>query len=411
MKITVFTPIHKYNKEYFQDLYLSVHRQTFSDFEWLILLNGEAIESADTIRSLVPWARVELFFKTGNVGALKAACCEMANGEILVELDYDDQLVGDALEKIAEAFTDSNVQFAYSNFVEHKNGMSRTYSAAYGWHNRSFFDMQQNVAFPEQAHYMRRIEWAPNHVRAFRKSAYDILGYDKELAVGDDHDLVCKFYVQYGERGFKHIDECLYIYRLHDDNTCSTRNDEVQRQVDLNYQKYAERMYLRWAQDNNLLAIDLGGRFNCPPGYRSVDLLDADYIVDLEKPWTQFEDNSVGVIRAYHLLEHLDDTIHFFNEAFRVLAPGGFLLIEVPSVKGDGAFADPTHKKFFNTLSFEYFTNENQARFIRPQYNGRFQKARVVEYWWSNPRIPVISAQLIALKGWYDERWCGLKEI
>ena len=411
MTITVFTPIHKYNEEYFHDLHLSVHRQTFTDYEWIILLNGEAVEEETTIRKLAPWARIVVTDKTGNVGALKAMCCELAKGEILVELDYDDQLVGTALEEVAKAFQDQQVQFAYSNFVEQRNGESRTYGAAYGWQSRKFFDMMQNVSFPEQAHYMRRIEWAPNHVRAFRKSAYDKLKYDETLAVGDDHDLVCKFYVEYGERGFKHIDECLYIYRLHEENTCSTRNAEVQRQVDLNYQKYAEKMYLRWAKDNGLLALDLGGRFNCPEGYKSVDLMDADYIVDLEKPWSAFADNSVGVLRAYHLLEHLDDTIHFFNEAFRILAPGGFLLIEVPSVKGDGAFADPTHKKFFNTLSFEYFTNENQARFIRPQYKGRFQKARVVEYWWSNPRIPVISAQLIALKGWYDERWCGLKEI
>jgi len=33
----------------------------------------------------------------------------------------------------------------------------------------------------------------------------------------------------------------------------------------------------------------------------------------------------------------------------------------------------------------------------------------VVQYWWDNPKIPVISAQLIALKGWYEENWCGAK--
>jgi ubiquinone/menaquinone biosynthesis C-methylase UbiE len=167
---------------------------------------------------------------------------------------------------------------------------------------------------------------------------------------------------------------------------------------------------MRWAIDNGLACYDLGGRIDRQQGYLSVDLLDADVIADLEKPWP-FPDNSVGVLRAYHLLEHLADTIHFFNEAYRVLAPGGFLLIEVPSVNGAGAFGDPTHRKFFNLLTFEYFTNEQYARFIQPQYTGRFQKARVVEYWWQNPKIPVISAQLIALKGWYDERWCGEKNI
>jgi glycosyltransferase involved in cell wall biosynthesis len=410
--ITIFTPVHKENV-FLRLAATSIAEQTYEgEVEWIILVNGDA--KASWAKTIVPWARVITADPKddGNIGALKWACCNYAKGDILVELDYDDQLLPTALEEIAAAFEDPQVQYVYSNSVEVRNdGSYLTYGKAFGWNHRvTEQGFEENVAFPAKAHYLRNIWWAPNHVRAYRTSAYKTLEY-LPLEVGDDHDLCCRFYIKYGEKGFKHIDKCLYYYRLHGDNTSAdNRNRDVQVQVEHNYVKYAEQMYLRWAKDEGLAAIDLGGRFNCPVGYKSVDLLDADIIADLEGPWP-FEDDSIGVIRAYHLLEHLEDPIHFFNEAFRVLAPGGFLLLEVPSVKGDGAFADPTHKKFFNLLSFEYYTNEKQARFIRPQYTGRFQKARIVEYWWEDPKIPIIGAHLIALKGWYDERWCGIKEI
>lgn len=412
MKISIFTPFHKNEYGHLIELYQSLAAQTVLPDEWIVLCNGEALDMANPFQAeWVKWHRTDT---TGNIGALKGECCDLATGEILVEVDYDDQLTPDAIEKIKLAFSDPTVLFAYSNCVEYlPDGRSQVYGAQYGWHSRPYYEQTQMIAFPPRAQYFRRIEWAPNHVRAFRKSAYNqIGGYDRTLAVGDDHDLVCRFYIEFGQSGFKHIDECLYRYRVHEGNTSNgrNRNREVQQQVDRNYCRHAEKMYLRWANDNGLDCFDLGGRFNCPHGYKSVDLLDADLTFDLTGTWP-LETDSVGVLRAYHVLEHLPDTIHFFNEAFRVLAPGGVLLIEVPSTNGAGAFSDPTHVRFFNTLSFEYFTNQQYARFIQPQYTGRFQAARVVEYWWNNPKIPVVSAQLIALKGWYAQRWAGVKQI
>lgn len=412
MTISIFTPIHKNEPEKLQELFDSLKAQTRPPEEWIILRNGAMVDTP--LQFDEPWIRVFDSPDTGNIGALKGKCCELASSDIFVEVDYDDQLTPDALEKIEAAFQDKAVQYVYSNCVEYReDGTYNTYGERYGWTSRPFGTKTQIVAFPPAAQYMRRIEWAPNHVRAFRATGYVAVGgYDRTVKVGDDHELICRFYTGFGEAGFRHIDECLYMYRVHAGNTCNGNNlnADIQKQVDVNYVRHSESMYRRWAADNNLLCLDLGGRIACPEGYASVDLLDADYIQDLNETW-RFNDNSVGVLRAYHVLEHLEDTIHFFNEAFRVLAPGGFLLIEVPSVKGDGAFSDPTHKRFFNLLSFEYFTNQQFARFIQPKYTGRFQVARLVEYWWQVPNIPIISAQLIALKGGYDARWCGEKNI
>jgi hypothetical protein len=98
------------------------------------------------------------------------------------------------------------------------------------------------------------------------------------------------------------------------------------------------------------------------------------------------------------------------NEAFRVLAPGGWLLIEVPSTDGRGAFQDPTHVSFWNENSIWYYTNRNFSRFI-PSFKGRFQNSRTVTYFPSEfervHNMAVVQSDLIALKGDYAKRPVG----
>ncbi len=413
MKLSIYTPVHKITP-YLHELRASIDAQDWQgEKEWVIVLNGEA-RDAEPFEQAPDYVKLIRADQTGNIGWLKALAVSHCRGEILVEVDHDDLLTPDALRWIAQAFESAQVQCAFSNFREFlPDGTENIYSPAYGWHSRELSGGgTQMVAFPALPQYLRRIEWAPNHVRAFRADGYrKVGGYDTALEVGDDHDLLCRFFLKFGEKGFAHIDRCLYHYRVHPNNTSNgaNRNAAVQAQVDINYCRYTEAMFLHWAKENALDCLDLGGRFNSPGEYASVDLQDADVIADLTNPWP-FANNSVGVLRAYHVLEHLPDTIHFFNEAYRVLAPGGLLLIEVPSTNHPAAFADPTHVKFFNTLSFDYFTTEAKARLIRPHYTGRFQKSRIVEYAWPDGTL-VVSAQMIALKGWYDNRFCGLKEI
>ncbi len=64
------------------------------------------------------------------------------------------------------------------------------------------------------------------------------------------------------------------------------------------------------------------------------------------------EDNSVSVITAHHVIEHLpfNQTAWIVREAMRVLAPGGLLILETPNVRnllvGANTFHDdPTHLK------------------------------------------------------------------
>jgi len=221
-------------------------------------------------------------------------------------------------------------------------------------------DYNEIVAFPPLPSSVARIWYAPDHLRAWRRDAYERIGGHAPMRVLDDLDLMCRLFQ---EGLFYHIDKPLYIYRVHGGNTWLRYNAEIQSNVPRIFEQYIERMALKWAYQCELLALDLGGRFNRAKGFKSVDLHDADFIANLNLRWP-FDDGSVGVVRAYDVFEHLSDSIHTMKELFRVLAPNGIACIQVPSTDGRGAFQDPTHVSFWNENSMLYYTNIQWAKYI-----------------------------------------------
>lgn len=418
--ISVFTPVHAASAPFLMEAYQSLCDQTYQDFEWVIVVNnGGWVEPAIHLDKRVKVTTSDL----KGVGALKRYACGMCSGDYLFEFDADDLLAPTALEECVKAFTNPAVQVAYSNCVEFMDGTwqpAQEYDAIYGWVYKDCefrgHKLREAVAWPVSAHSMRRILWNVNHFKAFRATAYhQILGHDPKLALGDDQDLLCRFYLRYGANGFKHIDAPLYFYRVHQANTVKTQNAELQTQMNLLYLKFIEPLFLRWARDEKLRCVDLGGRINRSPHkqYETVDLFGADLNFDLNGRW-YLADNSIGVCRMSHVLEHLASPIHAMNEAYRVLAPGGLLMLEVPSIVGVdgksvglGSVRDPTHLHYFCYQSIWYYTRQQYASFIQPQYQGRFQESRI-ETWELEPHVPVVTSELIALKGGpYEERHAG----
>ncbi len=420
--ISVITPVHAKSAPFLQETYPSLLAQTFADWEWVVCPNAGgtipdniAADPRVRVRPIADDSGAEQGHN--HIGRIKFTAFSFGRGDILVELDADDLLTPNALERIAIAFADPNIAMVYSNDAEfkHETWESNAYSEYWGWRSRDFLwqghTLKEMIAWEPSPHMMRRVEWAPNHVRAFRTTAYNAVGgHDEKLKTADDHDLCCRFYLTYGARGMKHIDECLYLYRVHGENSCVTNNAQIQAETQRNYMKYIRQMATRWARDNGLHLLDLGGRFNAWEGYETVDRLDADLIMDLNDTWN-VPDHSVGVIHAAHIFEHLKDPIHTMNEAYRVLAPGGFLFVEVPSTDGRGAWQDPTHISFWNQNSFWYYVNRDFARFIQPEYQGRFQLTHSMTYFPSEFEkqhgIPIVLADLVALKSPYSDRPVG----
>ena len=411
--ISIITPFGPSHEPFILQAYHSLTEQDHENWEWILVPNnGAAVPGVLGADSRV---KVHEFAEPGiNIGKLKRFACERVAGDVIVEFDADDILLLGALAGVSKAFEDSAVQFVYSNDAYFREGTwaPTSFNEFWGWRHRDFehagHKLTVNVNFPLTAHSLRQVFFSPDHLRAWRTKAYwETGGHDATLSIGDDHDLMCRFYIKYGARGFKGIDEVLYLYRKHDKNSCTVHNASIQKQTEKNYCKYRTALSEKWAEENGLPMLDFGGRFHKFPRYLSVDIEPpADVVCDLNQtfPW---EDNSIGVIRASHVAEHLVDPIHFMNECHRVLAPGGWLLMEVPSADGRGAFQDPTHKSFWNENSFWYYTTAQYASFIRPQYKGRFQASRVVTYYpnafFKEHEIPCVQADLICLKPPYDD--------
>lgn len=71
-----------------------------------------------------------------------------------------------------------------------------------------------------------------------------------------------------------------------------------------------------------------------------------DYLVNLETDPLPFEDNSVEVVVAHHILEHLGEGyFHCLKELYRVCKHGATIDIRVPHHRCDYFYDDPTHRR------------------------------------------------------------------
>ena len=337
MHLSIFTPTH--NPKFLLETYHSIKKQNYN--EWIIFINGGIspfdIQEEIRIDSRTKIVTANLGDKYKNVGAIKNAACMACSGEIIVELDHDDLMTNDAIEEIRKAFENPNVVYAYSNCAEfnHNDNSPRVYGEGRGWEYRDF--IYNNILYKEiltpvdHPSNSSIIYFSPNHVRCWRKSTYQkVGGHDPNLQVLDDQDLTSKLYL---EGDFYHIKKCLYLYRVHGDNTWLEKNQMIQNNATNSRNIYFPRMAEAWAKKNKLKMIDLGGRFSCPFGYESVDCKDADIVCDLNGKYP-FEDNSVGIVRAADFLEHIADKMHSLSEIHRILIPGGILLSSTPSTTG-----------------------------------------------------------------------------
>ena len=103
-KITVFTPT--YNRAYIlENLYRSIRRQSFRDFEWLVIDDGSTDETEALINRWIEEDNVFTirYYKQPNGGKCRAInrALDLARGELFLVVDSDDYLTDDALAKIA----------------------------------------------------------------------------------------------------------------------------------------------------------------------------------------------------------------------------------------------------------------------------------------------------------------------
>ena len=102
MRFTVFTPT--YNRGYVIDrLYRSLCRQSFKDFEWIVVNDGSTDNTDELFNLYKKDNKLKLkYFKVENGGKHRAINIGVNNaeGELFFIVDSDDYLTDDALDYI-----------------------------------------------------------------------------------------------------------------------------------------------------------------------------------------------------------------------------------------------------------------------------------------------------------------------
>lgn len=114
-----------------------------------------------------------------------------------------------------------------------------------------------------------------------------------------------------------------------------------------------------------LKKLNLGCGRNIKEGWVNLDSANipgVDIVHDIEKLPLPFEDEEFDEIHCDNILEHVE-YIPVLKDLHRILKLGGRLVIRVPHFSSHTSFGDPTHKKFFSSITFEFFVR-----------NARFQK-------------------------------------
>lgn len=110
--------------------------------------------------------------------------------------------------------------------------------------------------------------------------------------------------------------------------------------------------------------INLGSGRDINPEYFNVDrtgVLGADLVCNLnDMPWKDLPDNYFMEVKAFDIIEHVDNPLKFVEECHRIMKSSGILRIHTSNWKYANAYRDITHKRPFDIDTFDLFDMNTQ---------------------------------------------------
>lgn len=206
--VSIFTAAYQSGSKILRP-YKSLLNQTYASWEWVIVDDSDdAGSNYREMQETFKDCRIRLISPaahSGRIGAVKRMAAGYCRGEILVELDHDDQLTPDALDKIVAAFKrhpECGFGFAEAAEVYEENLTSHYYGLDAGFGYLSYWRQFQpmlnrfvNVPRTPSTNWktVRHLVGLPNHPRIWTKVAYDwVGGHRPSLMVADDYDLIIR---------------------------------------------------------------------------------------------------------------------------------------------------------------------------------------------------------------------------
>ncbi|WP_394223952.1 glycosyltransferase [Priestia aryabhattai] len=256
--VSIFTASYR-SGDKIQRPYRSLLNQTYQNWEWIIVDDsGDKDQTFSQYLLPLQDSRVRRYRqddRNGYIGAIKRYAAGLCTGEILVEVDHDDELTSDCLEKIVQAFQQNpECGFAYGDCAEVYS--ENNHAHWYGWdcgfgystHYRVWLHKMnrwQNVQRHTtiNGNTIRHLVGLPNHPRAWTRDCYHLIGgHRTELLVADDYDMLVRTFLC---TKFVAIPNLLYIQYRNENGNNSTfiRNRQIQILVKELNNYYAKRIY------------------------------------------------------------------------------------------------------------------------------------------------------------------------
>lgn len=259
-KISVITPTFRTGERIMRP-YRSLLSQKYADWEWLIMDDSDDDgETWNLINSIAKKDhRVSVYKQgkhTGRIGEVKGKLGGLASGQLILELDHDDELTDDAMYSVIGAFSRfPEAGFAYSDWAEvFEDGRNASYgdSWAFGY-GKSYGDVRNGKTYLVHSapnvnpKTIRHIVSVPNHVRVWKKDLYDSIGgHNRLLHVADDYELCVRTFLK---TRMVHIPRMSYIqYHNSSGNTQRSRSKEIQRLVNSISKHYDKSIHDRFME-------------------------------------------------------------------------------------------------------------------------------------------------------------------
>ncbi len=200
------------NGKYLIDAIESVRKQTYTNWEIILVDDASTDNSHELYKNLEQDKRIHIYYNEQNKGCgfTKRRCAELASGEFGGYLDPDDALVDCAIEVMVGKFKqDEKLSLVYSRLYVTDNELNINYIAS--WQHKIPHDMSF-------------LEYGKCAISQF--AAFNIKMYSKTVGIRADAKRAVDYNLYYlleevGQILF--IPDILYLYRINTGNNISTQ--------------------------------------------------------------------------------------------------------------------------------------------------------------------------------------------
>lgn len=260
--ISIFTPVYRTGDKLMRP-YNSLRNSSHNNWEWVIYDDSD--DNNETWNMLVELAnsdhRIKIFKgirNSGRVGETKFYAANLCQGQVVLELDHDDELTENALDWISKAylqFPDAGFYYTDCTEVYEENGKCVVYgdgfAMGYGKYKVDWYKGRSyltHISCNINPRTIRHIVGVPNHIRAWRADVYkDINGHRPLLGVCDDYEIIIRTFLK---TKFVRIAQLGYIQWMNagGDNTQNYRRQEIQRLVRFVRERYDRAIHERFVE-------------------------------------------------------------------------------------------------------------------------------------------------------------------